>query len=107
MTTTVLVTFALAALVTYLLRVWMTVAGGRLVESERFLELTSLVTPAVLAAMIASGVVLVHGEPTLPPVGAVVAVAVAFAVVRRTRNVGIGLVAGLAVNGLALFVGLA
>ncbi|MEQ6901395.1 AzlD domain-containing protein [Nocardioides sp. YIM 152588] len=103
---TVLLTFALAAAATYLLRVWMTVAGGRLADSDRLAALSALVTPAVLAGMVASGVLLVHGSPSVPQVGAVLAVAAAFVVVRRTGNVGIGLVAGLLVNGLVVLVGI-
>ncbi|MEZ5092844.1 AzlD domain-containing protein [Nocardioides sp.] len=102
----VLLTFTLAAVVTFALRAWMTVAGGRLVESERFAELTALVTPAVLAAMIASALLLGHGHATTPAVASVAAVVAAFAVVRRTGNVGLGLALGLAVNACLMFVGL-
>jgi len=99
------VAFTLAAAVTWLLRSWMTLAGGRLVESEKFAELTSLVTPAVLAAMVASAVLLVHGELATPRVGSVAAVLVAFLTVRRTGNVGLGLALGLAVHAVGVFAG--
>jgi branched-subunit amino acid transport protein len=103
---TALLAFVLAALVTWLLRSWMTLAGDRVVESDRFAELTSLVTPAVLSAMVASAVLLVHGELATPRIGAIAAVGVAFLAVRRTGNVGLGLVLGLAVNAVAVFGGL-
>lgn len=103
---TVVLTFSLAAVVTFALRSWMTVAGGRLVESPRFAELTALVTPAVLAAMIASGLLLTHGRASVPAAGALLAVLAAFWTVRRSGNVAVGLVVGLAVHALALAVGL-
>lgn len=103
---TAVLVFVLAAAVTWLLRAWMTVAGGRLVESERFTELTSLVTPAVLAAMVASAVFVSHGAVAMPGVSAVAAVLAAFLIARRTGNVGLGLVVGLVLHALLGFLGL-
>ncbi len=79
---------------------------GTLVESPRFAELTALVTPAVLAAMIASALLLGHGHGSALPMSAVVAVLAAFAVVRRTGNVALGLVLGLVVNALVPALGI-
>lgn len=103
---TVLLTFALAAAVTFALRAWMTVAGGRLVESERFTEVTALVTPAVLAVMVASALFLGHGEAAAPTVAAATAVLVAFLAVRRTGNLVLGLAAGLVANAVLVLAGL-
>lgn len=102
---TALVTFALAAAVTFLLRSSMMLVGHRWAESERLADLTALVTPAVLAAMIASSLVLVHGHRAAPHPGAVLAVVVAWLAVRRTGNLGVGLALGLGVNALLLLAG--
>ncbi|GAA1478709.1 hypothetical protein GCM10009623_31550 [Nocardioides aestuarii] len=103
---TVVLTFVLAAAVTFAMRAWMTVAGGRLVESERFAELTRLVTPAVLAVMVSSALLLGHDGAARPSVAAVVAVLVAFLTVRRTGNLVLGLVVGLVANAGLLLTGL-
>lgn len=96
---TVYLTFVGAAAVTFLLRstmTWMTPSG---VPSDR-LGVNSwivLVTPAVLAAMVASALLVDHGALARPDGAEILAVGAAVVAVRRTRNVSMALFVGLPV----------
>lgn len=101
----IILAFVAAAVVTYLLRSSMSIIGvGRSAAIQRGI---TLVTPAVLAAMIASSLFVHHGDVAIPALPEVVAVVASAAVARRTGNVGLGLAAGLPVYWLGVFFGLA
>ena len=80
---------------TYAFRASLVVAVDRYGAPGWLDQLLAVVTPAVLAAMAASSLLLRHGEPAWPALIDVLAVAAAVIVVRRTRNVGLGLAVGL------------
>ncbi len=88
------ITIAAVGLGSYLLRVSMfLVVGGRALPSWLDRSL-GLVAPAAVAALVAS-MVLTHDGQVVLPVAPAVAVALGFAVVRRTGNVTHAFVAGL------------
>lgn len=92
---TVLLAFTCAGAVTFVLRSAMTWSGfgaGRATATW-----IALVTPAVLAAMVASALFLDHGELAKPDPSEVLAVVAAVAVVRHTRNMSTALLVGLPV----------
>jgi branched-subunit amino acid transport protein len=99
--------FTLAAAITYLLRSSMTIAGDRFTRSAHLKSITALVTPAVLASMIVSAMVVHHGEVTAPPLLEIAAISSAFAVARRTGNFGLALAVGLPVYWLGGLAGMA
>lgn len=94
---TVIAAFALAGLITYLLRSVMTLYGHHMSESPRLAEAISMVSPAVLAAIVVSGLLLNNGTVTGPELAEVLAVGAAFGIVHRTGNVSLALVVGLPV----------
>jgi branched-subunit amino acid transport protein len=86
-----------AGLGTYLLRVSMVVAHES-VGTPKWLERRlHRVGRSMLAAVLISSVFLAAGRRTTPDVGEIVSGGCAFAVVRRTRNVGWALVVGFPV----------
>jgi branched-subunit amino acid transport protein len=103
----VIVTFALAAAVTYALRSSVTVIGRPV---PGWLDrIAGLVTPAILASMVASGLLLRGQDRHLevPSPAVIAAIVAAFVIARRRRNVGLALAVGLPVFWLGSLVGLA
>lgn len=100
------VAFTLAAAITYALRASMTIAGSRLIRSERFASVIGLATPAVLAAMIASALATHHGRVDTPAPVEVAAIGLAFLVARRSGNLGLALALGLPVYWVGVLTGL-
>ncbi len=90
-----IVVFAVAGVVTYLLRCSMVVLGDRLTTSAVVESAIGLVSPAVLTAVIASAFFLEHGQVVRPDVAGVLSVAGAVVAVRRTSNVSMALAVGL------------
>ena len=103
---TTLAAFAIAAVITYLLRASMTIAGDRLLSSPTLETAIGLVSPAVLSAMVVSALVLDHGQLAAPGLVETVAVAAAVLAVRKTGNVSMALAVGLPVYWLGTLVGL-
>lgn len=99
--------FALAAAVTYVLRGSMTIAGDRVARSTRLATVTALVTPAVLASILITGLAGHDGRLSAPPPADLAAVVAAFVVARRTGNFGLALAVGLPVYWLGRLAGLA
>ena len=93
---TAVVAFWLAAVVTYLLRsgTTLTRTGS---SDPRPASWIALVTPAVLTAMLASALLLDHGELVRPRLAELLAVLAAIVGVRRTANVSVALAVGLPV----------
>ena len=104
---TTLIAFALAALVTYLLRCSMTLVGDRMSEAPMVTSAIGLVSPAVLTAIVTSALLVDEGR--MAPPGSIEAAAVgcAFIAVRRTGNVSAALAVGLPLYWLGSFAGLA
>lgn len=92
---TIIISFAVAAAVTYALRSSMMIAGDRVISSTAVESAVGLVSPAVMTAIIASTLVLDHGQVALPDSASVVSVGAAIVAVRRTGNVSTALVVGL------------
>lgn len=91
----VLAIFAVAGAITYVLRCSMVVIGDRLNSSAIVESTIGMISPAVLSAIVASALVLDHGEVSAPDLAGVLAVGVAVVAVRRTSNVGMALAVGL------------
>lgn len=85
--------FVAAAAVTFALRSSMTLLGAERSASAQ--SVIAFVTPAVLGAMVAGGVLLDHGQLRAPVPAELAAVGVALVVARRTGNVSLALAAGL------------
>ena len=92
---TAVAVFAVAGMITYLLRSSMVVFGDRLISSTIADSAIALVSPAVLTAIIASAVLLEHGELAPPDIAGVLSVTSAVIAVRRTSNVSMALAVGL------------
>lgn len=92
---TTIAAFAVAGVITYLLRCSMLLFGNPLGSSVVAESAIKLVTPAVLTAIVASALLLQHGEFVRPDVPSVLAVIAAVVVVRRTSQVGLALAVGL------------
>jgi branched-subunit amino acid transport protein len=92
---TTIAAFALAGVITYLLRCSMVLFGNRLASSTVAESTIRLITPAVLTAIVASALLLQHGEIARPDLPGMLAVAAAVVAVRRTSNVGLALAVGL------------
>lgn len=93
--------FAVAGVVTYLLRSFMLVFGDRLTSSNAAESAIELISPAVLTAIVASALFLEQGEVTAPDLAAVLAVGAAVVAVRRTSNVGMAIAVGLPIYWIA------
>lgn len=100
---TILLAFLTAAVVTWVLRSSMTLASS--VRSTSLESVIALVAPAVLGAMVVSGLLVEHGQVSLPRLGEIAAVGSAIVVVRRTGNVASGLAAGLPAYWVASAIG--
>lgn len=87
--------FAVAGLMTYVLRCSMVVIGSRLTSSTAAESAIRLVTPAVLTAIVASALLLQRGAVVLPDLPSVLSVTAAVVAVRRTSHVGLALAVGL------------
>lgn len=94
---TAVVAFGLAAVATYLLRSCMTVWGKRFTESARLGAAITLVSPAVLAGIVVSSLLLQDGQIKQLRLVELVAVVAAVVAVRRTNNVSAALFVGLPV----------
>ena len=92
---TTVAAFAIAGVITYLLRCSMVLFGNRLASSTVAESTISLVTPAVLSAILASALLLEHGQIARPDLPGVLSVTAAVVAVRRTSNVGLALGVGL------------
>lgn len=103
---TAVIAFTLAAVVTFLLRSSMTLTGATS-ASERVTSSIALVSPAVLTAMIASALLLDHGELVRPSIGETLAIGSAIVCVRRTGNVSFALAVGLPAYWIAAVIGAA
>lgn len=88
-------TFALAGIITYLLRCFMLVFGDRLTSSNAAQSAIAMVSPAVLTGIVASALFLEHGAVTRPDLAGVLAIVGAVVAVRRTSNIGMALAVGL------------
>lgn len=89
---------------TYALRASMFVVLGRRTPPEWMRTPLAFVGPAAIAALVGTGLLTSSGRVSIGSIGAVVAAAVAFAVVRRTDNVMHAFTVGLPVYWLlALF----
>jgi branched-subunit amino acid transport protein len=99
--------FAVAAVITFMLRSAMTLVGDRSLASSPLSEAIGLVSPAVLTAIVASTLLLDQGQLTRPHLVEVAAVIAAIVAVRRTGNVSIALAVGLPVYWIGVIVGLA
>lgn len=107
---TVIAVFAVAGVITYVLRCSMLIFGDRLTSSSVAESAIGLVSPAVLTAIVASALLLEHGEIAPPDIAGMLTVAGAFVAVRRTSNVGMALAVGLpiywVVTAMTTFTGL-
>lgn len=92
---TIVLAFVIAAAVTFALRGSMSFVGA--LRATALQSGIALVTPAVLAAMVASALFVDHGHVTRPPLAEVAATGCALVVARRSGNVGLALAAGLPV----------
>ena len=93
---TAVLAFSLAAAVTFLLRSSMTLTGAA-ADAPPPAAWIALVTPAVLTAMVASALLLDHGELVRPQIADLLAILAAIVAVRRTGNVSVALAVGLPV----------
>lgn len=101
-----LLIFALAGLGTYLLRVSMIFAPAELLGSGWLQERIGLLSPAVLAAIVASALFVTGGAVVAPNLVEIVAVAAAMAAVIRSGNVSHALLVGLPVYWVGAVLGL-
>ena len=103
----ILGTFLVAATVTYALRSSVTVIGRPVPDWVD--RIAGLVTPAILASMVSSGLLLQGPERQvgLPSPAVVAALACTFLVARQRQNVAMGLAVGLPAYWLGTLLGLA
>lgn len=99
--------FALAAIATYVLRSLVILAGDRVAQSPALESVIGLVSPAVLAAIVASALLVHGGSVAVPDPAGLAAVLGALVAVRRTGNVAAALFIGLPIYWLGALVGLA
>ena len=98
---TAVLAFTIAAVVTFLLRSSMTVAGVTF-ASPRVRAQVALVSPAVLTAMIASALFLDHAAVLVwPSAGEALAIGSAALAVRKTGNAAVAMAVGLPVYWLS------
>jgi branched-subunit amino acid transport protein len=103
---TTMMIFILGGIGTYALRSVMIVNGGRIAGSDWLEGNISLVSPAVLAAIVASSLLVTSGSIELPNPVVLVAMAGAMFAVRRTGNVSAALAVGLPIYWLGAAAGL-
>ena len=101
-----LMIFVLGGLGTYALRSLMILGEGRIGGAGWLEANISLVSPAVLAAIVASSLFVAQGAVQLPNLVTVVAVAAAMFAVHRTGNVSAALAVGLPIYWIGAATGL-
>lgn len=104
---TIFITFALAGLGTYLIRVAPLLAGEQLVSSPAVERHVGLIAPAVLAAIVCNALAVGPSGAALPGLVELAAIWGAFAIVRRTGNVGFALAVGFPIYWIGMLAGLA
>lgn len=100
------VVFAIAGAGTFVLRASMVLLGERVASTSWLEARLSLVGPAVLACLVAGGLLVSSGSARVPAVLEVLAVAAALVMVRRTGNLGHAPFVGLPVYWVGALVGL-
>jgi len=103
---TTLVTFLLAGVGTYLIRISMMLLEGRATVAAWIEDRLAFVGPSVLAAIVASAVFVTDGSASIPRAAEVLAVLGAWVAVRRTGSVGAALAIGFPIYWLGIAVGL-
>ena len=103
---TIFLAFTLAGLGTCLIRTAPILAGERLLSSSAVERRVGLIAPAVLAAIVCNALLVGPNGAALPSLVEVLAIGGAFAVVRRTGNVGLALAAGLPIYWIGVLAGL-
>lgn len=103
---TIFIAFALAGLGTCFIRIAPLLAGERLASSPAVECRVGLIAPAVLAAVVCNALLVGPTGATLPGLVEVVAIGGAFAVVRRTGNVGLALAVGFPIYWIGVLTGL-
>ena len=98
---TIIVAFVVAAAVTFAMRSSMSLVGVH--RSSDLKTAVAAITPQVLAAMVASALFVRHGDLHLPTIAEVVTLGTAFAIARKTGNVGLALAVGLPVHAAVSF----
>ena len=98
---TILMGFAVAAGVTFVMRSSMTLIGAH--RSSGLQTAVAAITPTVLAAMVASALFVHRGDLRLPTVAEVAALGTGFAVAHKTGNVSLALAVGLPVHAAVTF----
>lgn len=101
----IFVTFALAGIGTYAIRIAPILLGEHLLSSSIESRI-GLIAPAVLAAIVSSALLVGPGGARLPGFVELVAVGSAFAIVRRTGNVGLALAVGFPLYWVGVLFGL-
>ncbi len=104
---TVIAIFALAGTGTYLLRTSMILAPSDLAGSPWLERRIALLSPAVLAAIIASALFVSNQRVSAPNPVEVVAVLAALIAVHRTKNISSALLVGLPIYWIGAIAGLA
>jgi branched-subunit amino acid transport protein len=102
----IILTFALAGLATFCLRSGMIVFGESLPSSPQVDAGIALVSPTLLAAIVASAVFLDAGQVTLPNLLTSTAIVGAVVAVYRTDNASMALFVGLPIYWAGALVGL-
>ena len=103
----VLLTFTLAGVATFFLRSCMNLFGRRLQSSPVIERSIALVSPAVLAAIVASAIFIDQGALAPPDLVSSLAIVTAAVAVHRTDNVSMALFVGLPVYWVGAATGLA
>lgn len=103
---TIYLIFAAGAVATFLLRSLMSLTDGRMRGSEPLERNLKFMSPAVLAAIVASAVFLSNGTPTAPNLVVVAAIGVGAVAARRTGNVAAAMAAGLPIYWVAALAGM-
>jgi len=101
-----LVIFLLGAIATYSLRTVMVLGEGRSSAIDWVHHNVALVSPAVLAAIVASAVFVANGSIVIPNLAILAAVAAGAYGVHRTGNVAMALAAGLPIYWIGTVAGL-
>jgi len=99
--------FAIAGIGTYLLRASMILAPSDMASSPWLERRIGLLSPAVLAAIVATGLLVSDQRVVLPNAVEVAAVIAALVAVHRTKNISAALLVGLPVYWLGALAGFA
>ncbi len=103
---TTIAIFALAGLGTYLLRASMILAPSEVASAPWLEQRIGLLSPAVLAAIVASALFVSDQQVSVPNLVEIVAVIAAIAAVHRTKNISAALLVGLPIYWLGALAGL-